>query len=104
MWVSSEKFFHFFESTFQPVIHRIPADSQTLSDFALLQSVIIVEKKHFTLFFSQAFQHFPAGFLANKETIDAFASDFADKIKKSELLLFDYDTLNEKLPHAMSLD
>ena len=44
------------------------------------------------------------GFLANKETIDAFASDFADKIKKSELLLFDYDTLNEKLPHAMSLD
>ena len=39
----------------QPVIHRIPADSKAFSDFALLQSVIIVEKKHFTLFFSQAF-------------------------------------------------
>ena len=44
------------------------------------------------------------GFLANKETIDAFASEFADQIRKSELWLFDYDTLNEKLPLAMTLD
>ena len=44
------------------------------------------------------------GFLANKETIDIFASEFADTIKNSELLLFDYDTLNEKLPRAMTLD